>query len=204
MAFFSDGAATYFSLDIDPAGGKRCYVFRLTPTQDRLSRRFVEPAFAVALLTFLAAVAVLVFTALGFGGDLLLENNQDVVPVVVGSIATVSALSEVAFFLWIRSRRGALLDERERGRLGAIRILRRRSRLLYAIFLLDMTVPFLLLLAIPGGVLGLAHEIWRYGLGNVIFFVILLAAFTVIGIHLAQKIYCLGRDKPGARESPSP
>jgi hypothetical protein len=188
MAFFSDGNNEYFSLNLNPTGKNPSYVFILNKNQIYLSRIVTRPLLIISIMIFAIIISFLFMESVGISRYIMSEDGQLLLLLSLCGGGTMIALSEVAFFMWIRFGNRSLLSEDERVRLKNIVILKKKSWMGYLVFLMNMTVVFIALPALPGGLEGFMGDTSNRGATHTLFLVQLIAAALAIAIFLIVKI----------------
>jgi len=158
MAFFSDGSNEYFSLNLNPAEGDQSYVFALNKQQKYIAHHFIHHLLHFSIFIFAVVVCLAVVENFGLSRRFISESDQILLLVILAGVTTVIGFSEFALFMWVRRSQHASLGKNGRSVLKGISLLKVRSWMTYLIMLLSLTVPFVSLMALPGGVSALIAE----------------------------------------------
>lgn len=191
MAFFSNGNAEFLSLSLAPTGKGFAYVFLLNRSQARISLGLVQSLLPISLgifaLTFCAAAAaILGVRPLGFS-----DARYETLLMILASCAALIAYSEVAFFLWVKATRDSRLSETSRLALMNMQVLSSKSGKAYLIFLLNLMVPVLAILALPGGAQRYFTDFLKSGAGFQFFIFQLAVVAAVLMAFLIKRTIAL-------------
>jgi hypothetical protein len=190
MAFFSDGSNEYFSLNLHPAESDQSYVFALNKQQKYIAQHFIHHLLHFSIFIFTAVTSLAVAENFDLSRRFLSESDQILLLVVLAGVTTVIGFSELALFLWVRGSQHSLLSKKGRSVLKGISILKARSWMTYLIMLVSLTVPFVSLMALPGGVSALiADSTSSVGISFVTFQLGII--FLALGAFLIKRIVTL-------------
>jgi hypothetical protein len=181
MAFFSDGSNEYFSLNLDPAQNERSFVYPLTKIQISVSRYSIPHLLLMSMVVFIAIMFISSMEYFGLSRAYIDDSDQELLVIFLAGITTIIAFTEIFFFFWIKKNKLPYLYEIRSKKLAGFSILNNKSWMTYLIFLLDMLIPFLSLLALPGGLSKLFNDISNYGLA---FRMLLVQLFVILLIFL--------------------
>lgn len=189
MAFFFDGTSSFMSLSLNPAAADRkVHVFKMTERQIFVASKILPFCLATSIIAFLLIAAIGALSKLDFIGGWLNESLHADIVILLASLCTVVAFSEVGFFMWVRFSPSSLLSEAKRKRLGHMALYRRLSWMTYAAFLFSLLSPCLGLLVLPDSSAGLGWEagfltyfcIIQVGLGASLFIAFLVRRILII------------------------
>lgn len=150
MAFYTQRGVNYFSLSMNPDGDANPYVFRVRASQ----MAFISKCLPVLLLLTSSAfllIAVLGLVRLLRAGGWITDEQFTTTIVAAACASGLAVMVETQLFLWIRLSPSSLLSAAEVRDLHDLQLVRGRSLMLYATFVLAMFAPFLGLLLVPGG-----------------------------------------------------
>jgi len=198
MAFFSDGRNEYFSMNLDPVENSRSLVYRLNTKQILLSKHAISYLLLVSIALSLTIISMCALETFGLSERFLSVSDQELIVVGLSAIATMIAFSEIFFVLWARKNPPAFANRSRSQELKNIVVLSKKSWKAYLIFLLNMTNPFIAILALPGGLPKFLVDISGSGVLFKFLLIQLIIALAILIVFLTKRVGALIVKNPAA------
>lgn len=191
MAFFSDGNCEYFSLNLDPLKNERSFVYKLTARQTIFSQNSIP---ALLMTSIIIGAFILIMCAMEFLGlisSYINNATQELLVLFLAGAATLVGFTEIFFFFWIKRNKLPLPISEYPGIAISFSISNGKSWMAYLIFLISMLIPFISLLALPGGYSDLIKDMSDQGTMFCVLLVQLIVTVIAFSVFLARRVITL-------------
>jgi len=190
MALYENGSKKYLSLSLDLTSPSVSYIYPLSDNQKYISEKLFNCCIFISILAFISSIFLLINQNLCRYLD---EEISTYCSLMISSVSALSAFSEIAFFLSIRSGKKSQIVQITNQVFADLILCKNQSVKAYVAFLLCVWTPFINLCSLPGGFVSLLRDLIYSNDIQKIIAIQIICGFTFLNTMIIRHIYFIIR-----------